>query len=375
MADGASWAERAKARPRHERGDRSPDRRRRGRSSTAGSSPKSSRRRSPPTPSSARSRRRRCRARPTCCSITSWARPTASAACGPTSRAAWADSRKRSRKPAKDLGVEIRTEAEVAKILVHERCRHRRGAGQRRRVLKPRASRATSTATSPSTGCSTHADAAARLRGRDQPHRLRQRVAEDQRRARVTAELHRLPGTSRVRSIAAPCISSLTRTSSSAATTTPSTAGLRRTPSSRCICPRRSIPASRRRASICCRCSCSTRRTSSTDGAWDERAQGRVRRSLLRHHRAVRAGIQAVGHRPADPQPARSGGDLQPDRRQHLPGRDGAAPAVHVPSGPRLCGLPHADPRICTCAARQRTPGGGVMGASGWNAAREMLKR
>ena len=54
------------------------------------------------------------RERPTCSSITSWARPTASAAFGVTCAAAWAASRKRSRAPPKDLGVEIRTEAEVA---------------------------------------------------------------------------------------------------------------------------------------------------------------------------------------------------------------------------------------------------------------------
>ena len=38
---------------------------------------------------------RRCRARPTCCSTTSWARPTASAACGATCAAAWAASPRR----------------------------------------------------------------------------------------------------------------------------------------------------------------------------------------------------------------------------------------------------------------------------------------
>ena len=38
--------------------------------------------------------RRRCRARPTCCSITSWASATATAASGATSAAAWAASRR-----------------------------------------------------------------------------------------------------------------------------------------------------------------------------------------------------------------------------------------------------------------------------------------
>ncbi len=61
------------------------------RSSIAGSSPTTSRRRWPPTPSSGRPRRRPCPARPTSSSTTSWARPTASAASGPTCGAAWAD--------------------------------------------------------------------------------------------------------------------------------------------------------------------------------------------------------------------------------------------------------------------------------------------
>ena len=71
-------------------------------SSTAGSSRPSSSPRWPPTPSSAPWRARRCPAPPTCCSITSWARPTAGAACGATCAAAWAASPRRSPRAARE---------------------------------------------------------------------------------------------------------------------------------------------------------------------------------------------------------------------------------------------------------------------------------
>ncbi len=48
--------------------------------------------------------------------------------------------------------------------------------------------------------------------------------------------------------------------------------------------------------------------------------------------------------------------DLQPHRRQHLPGRDDAQPALRVPPGARLRALPDADHAACTCAARRPIP-------------------
>ena len=64
--------------------------------------------------------------------------------------------------------------------------------------------------------------------------------------------------------------------------------------------------------------------------------------------------------------------DVRPDRRQHLPGRDDAEPALRVPAGAGLRGYrtPIRGLYLCGAAAH---PGGGVMGAPGCNAAREIL--
>ncbi len=72
------------------------------------------------------------------------------------------------------------------------------------------------------------------------------------------------------------------------------------------------------------------------------RREERVRRSLLRRDRAVRARIHGVGDRPPGPQPAGHRGDVRIDRRQHLPGRDVAEQAVRVPPRTGVCELPHA---------------------------------
>ena len=71
---------------------------------------------------------------------------------------------------------------------------HRRGPRERRRVPRPRSSPATPTPTSPSRSCSTRKALPADFRRGDRPHRLRQRLAQDQRGPVRAAELHRLPG-------------------------------------------------------------------------------------------------------------------------------------------------------------------------------------
>ncbi len=153
---------------------------------------RSSKARSRPTRSSARSWRRRCPARRTCSSITSWAKPTASAACGVTSAAAWAASRRRSPRRPRDLGVEIRTEAEVAQDPDAKTARVTGVAlAQRRRVLRPR--------TSPR-GVDCHITFQKLLDPAELPpefqrcgraHFVQQRVVQNQRRAGASAELHR----------------------------------------------------------------------------------------------------------------------------------------------------------------------------------------
>ena len=60
-------------------------------------------------------------------------------------------------------------------------------------------------------------------------------------------------------------------------------------------------------------------------------------------------------HRPPGADAARPGADLRPDRRQHLPGRDDAQPAVLLParSATRTTARRSA---ACTCAARRPIP-------------------
>ena len=84
--------------------------------------------------------------------------------------------------------------------------------------------------------------------------------------------------------------------------------------------------------------------------------------------------LQEVGHRQANPDAGGPGEDVQPDGRQHLPRFDAAESAVPVPSRAGICGLSHADQgalhlRIGSASGRRSH------GDAGLNAAREMMKR
>ena len=164
----------------------------RGRSSTAGSSRSSSRPRWPPTPSSGPWRARPCRAPATCSSTTSWARPTAGAACGATCAAAWAGLTQALARAAREprRGDPLRG-AEVARILVRdgrvtgvvlesgdEYRRPDRGQQRRRPRDLPAAARP--------------GGAARRSSRRGGAHQLRERLAQDQRGPRRAAELPRV---------------------------------------------------------------------------------------------------------------------------------------------------------------------------------------
>ena len=108
------------ARRRRPEGDRNPHRRRQPDPRPlvrVGSAEDDARR---PTPSSAPLPRRRCRAPPTCCSITSWASATACAACGATCAAAWARLSNAIAAAARERGAEIEVNAAVARILVED---------------------------------------------------------------------------------------------------------------------------------------------------------------------------------------------------------------------------------------------------------------
>ncbi len=163
----------------------------------------SSKSRSRPTRSSAPSRRPRCPARLTCCSITSWARPTASAACGLMCAAAWAASptrsprrrRPRRRDPHRRRGrhASWSESGAVAGVALAN-------GDEFRAARSPAASTADVTfekLLEPATLPPDFVD------GRSHAS-ITQRVAEDQRRARALAELHRLPRHEPGRSTAAP---------------------------------------------------------------------------------------------------------------------------------------------------------------------------
>ncbi len=66
--------------------------------------------------------------------------------------------------------------------------------------------------------------------------------------------------------------------------------------------------------------------------------------------------VPALDRASASAQSARSGTDLRPDRRQHLPGSHAPASALQHASGPRLQRLPHAARWASTCAAVRPIP-------------------
>ena len=148
---------------------------------------------------------------------------------------------------------------------------------------------------------------AARVSRRRRAHLVQQRVVQDQRRARSACRVSpRCPDTSPDRSISAPCTSVPIRTSSSAPTTMRSTARCRASRSSSARCRRRSIrrvaPPGKHLMSMFTQYAPYelARRTV------DRRAAQRVRRSLFRRRRALRARLQSLGDRPSDSHARRS---------------------------------------------------------------------
>ena len=128
---------------------------------------------------------------------------------------------------AQDLGVEIRTEAEVARILVKDGPGGRRGPGRTATSSPPPWSPATPTPTSPSNSCSEPSTLPPDFAG------AVDRIDYDSASLKINVALSELPdftacpARSPARSTAAPFTSVPTRTTSSAPTTTPSTAGPR----------------------------------------------------------------------------------------------------------------------------------------------------
>ena len=84
--------------------------------------------------------------------------------------------------------------------------------------------------------------------------------------------------------------------------------------------------------------------------------------------------IRSIIERPAGADAARSGAPLRHHRRQHLPRRDEPRPDVRDAPGGGLGALSDAVSGLYLCGSGAH-PGGGVMGAPGYNCAREMLAR
>ena len=242
-------------------GGRGADRRRRDRFSTAGSSRPSSSPRWPPTPSSAR-----------------WRAPSMPGTAyvlfhhvmGETDgrRGVWGYVRggmggltQALARAARGLGVEIRCEAEVARDPRPGRPRRRGGASPTARSFARPSWSSNADAHVTFTRLARGARAARRVPGRGRADQLRERLAEDQRRARRAAGAFAparapSPGPSTgARSTSVP-----TSTTSSARSTTPSTAGPPRARCSSAPFPRWWTTRWRRRAGTSCRSSCSTRR-------------------------------------------------------------------------------------------------------------------
>ncbi len=216
-----------------------------------------------------------------------------------------------------------------------------RGAGGRRRVSRSRRGQQRRRPRDVHTPARP-ASAAAGVPGRRGPDQLRQRLAEDQRGPRRAAELPRLPR-HRARPAAPRHHPHLSRPRLHRT-------GLRRRqvrPAVRAPRPRVHDPVGGRsdrgaaRASTSCRSSCSTRPTRLREGDVGRARRG-LRRPLLRPARRVRAQLPPRGAGPPGADAARPGADLQPDRRQHLPGRDDPEPALLLPARARLRRLPHA---------------------------------
>ena len=109
------------------------------------------------------------------------------------------------------------------------------------------------------------------------------------------------------------------------------------------------------------------------EGTWDELREpfgDRVISLIEEYAPNIRADHRA----PAGADAARSGAALRHHRRQHFPRRNESRPDVRDAPGGGLGALSDAGRGLYLCGSGAH-PGGGVMGAPGYNCAREMLKR
>ena len=201
-------------------------------------------------------------------------------------------------------------------------------------------------------------DPARRLRGRRRAHRLRERLAEDQRRAGASCPNFTRPARARrrARSTAAPSTSAPTRTTSSGPTTTPSTAGRPQDPMLECTIPsvvdRRVAPPGKHLMSMFVQYAPYKLREGTLGRA--ARRRSPTAASTCSNEYAPNFKRSVIARQVLTP--ARPGAHLRPHRRQHHPGRDDARaalrPSARCPATPTTARRSGA----CTCAARRRTP-------------------
>ncbi len=260
----------------------------------------------------------------------------------------------RSRIRREAFGADVRTDAPVARILVRERSRRRASSLASGEELH---APVVVTTVHPKITFLDHIDRrelpddfVARHRALEDP----QRHGEGQPRGRPASRVHRANPASTPRCTAARSCSPGRSTTSRARSRTPSTGA----------------PAARPFADICIpsvfdptlaprrpphRVDVHAVGAARVGRQADARRARGLRRSGDRARRGGRARASPVDPAPHGDRALRDGARVRADRRQHLPRRAVARPAVPHAPGARVRRLPHADPQASTRRARRRT--------------------
>ena len=278
------------------------------------------------------------------------------AACGAMCKAAWAGWPTRWRSACHDLGVEIRRESPVKRIVTDDGQAPRRACSRgTTRCSKRQSSPPASTPIRRSSGCSIRAELPAEFRAAVSQDRLRLGLGQDQPGPLRAAAVHLPAATSGIgrRTITARSTSAPRSTTSSGPSTTPSTAGPAPSRSWRSRCPRASIARSLRQGQHVMNIFVQYAPYKLADGELG-RHQGDFRRPLHRAAGPLRPERARRDPAPAGAHAARPGADARPDRRQHHARGDDASTSSSAMRPVARLGRPsHADPRPLPLRRRQ----------------------